>query len=169
MRRRRRSKRQFRTIVTVRARSERGVAMLSTLIVVIILGVIVTVAIADHSSTSPSSSTNAATVTNTTAPTAKTVGSDSQASTVAACEANFSELSTAITTYRALHGGPPPAGTAWATSTTDGAPILQSWSNASVGYQIEWNGVTLSVVPSHGTPSHGSFGTQSPATGCFSS
>jgi hypothetical protein len=27
----------------------------------------------------------------------------------------------------------------------------------------------LSVVPSHGTPSHGSFGTQSPATGCFSS
>jgi hypothetical protein len=142
--------------------------MVSTLIVVIILGVIVTVAIADHPGSPPSTSTSAGVVTTTTAPTAKTIGADSHASTIAACEANFAELSTAVTTYRALHGGPPPAGTAWATSSTDGAPILQSWSSAAVGYHIEWNGVTLSVIPNSGTPSHGSIGTQSPATGCFS-
>ena len=143
--------------------------MLSTLIVVVILGVIITIAIANHPGSAPNALGGTALATTTTTPTAKTVGSDSQASTVAACEANFSELSTAITTYRALHGGPPPAGTAWATSTTDGAPILQSWSTTAVGYQIEWNGVTLSVLPTTGTASHGSFGTASPATGCFSS
>jgi hypothetical protein len=143
--------------------------MLSTLIVVIILGVIVTVAIANRPTSSPTSSPNAASATSTTAPTAKSVGSDAQTSTIAACEANFTTMDTAIATYRALHGVAPPAGTAWATSTADGTPILQSWSNSAVGYQITWNGVTLSVIPTKGIPSHGSYGTSSPATGCFSS
>jgi len=134
--------------------------MLSTLIVVVILGVIITIAIANHPGSAP---------TTTTTPTAKTVGADTQASTIAACMANYSEMSTAIATYQALHGVKPPAGTAWATSKASGSPILQSWSTTAVGYQIEWNGVTLSVLPTTGTASHGSFGTASPATGCFSS
>jgi hypothetical protein len=143
--------------------------MLSTLIVVIILGVIVTVAIANRPASSPTTSPTAVSVTSTTAPTAKSVGSDAQASTIAACEANFTTMNTAIATYRALHGEAPPPGTAWAKSTSNGTPILQSWSSSAVGYQIEWNGVTLSVIPTKGTPSHGSYGTSSPATGCFSS
>lgn len=149
-------------------RSERGVAMLSTLIVVIILGVIVTVVISEQSSSPPPSGSGTASVaTTTTVPTTKTIGSDSQASTVSACEANFATMSTAIETYRALHGSAPPAGTAWATSSVGGSPILQSWMSSAVGYEISWNGSVLSVVPTKGAYSYGSYGTSTPQTGCF--
>jgi hypothetical protein len=143
--------------------------MLSTLIVVVILGVIVTVVIAEQPSSAPSGSANSTSATTTTTvPTTKTIGSDSQASTISACKANFATLSTAVQTYQAIHGESPPPGTTWATASTDGTPILQSWPASAVGYQISWNGAVLSVIPTKGTASHGSFGTSSPPTGCFS-
>ncbi len=159
--------RRCQEIGSPRSRSERGVTMLSTVIVVVILGIVGTVAVTSRPSSLPSSPPDKPSSPTSVAPTAKTVGSDTQVSTLAACEANFATISTALSTYRALHGAPPPEGTAWATSSVGGAPILHSLATSANGYQIEWNGVTLNVVPTTGTPSRGSIGTPSPPTGCF--
>jgi hypothetical protein len=140
--------------------------MLSTLIVVIILGVIVTIAIANRPTPNATSASGTVANTATTTATAKTIGSDAQASAVAACQANFVTISTAISTYRALNGSPPPAGTAWVTSASHGNEILQSWP-ITAGARLVWDGTTLSVFPTRGAPSHESWGTPSPESGCF--
>jgi hypothetical protein len=95
------------------------------------------------------------------------IASEQQVADRAACQADFTSISTAMTDYRALNGSSPPAGDAWATSTSAGGPYLQSWPSLAHAFSLTWNGTVLSVVPAKGRPSHGSFGTSSPATGCF--
>lgn len=148
---------------------EHGVAMLSTLVTVIILGVIAGVVISEGSHSKPSPSANlsgAAGTTTTTSP--QSIGTDTQLAAVSGCETNFATIATAVQTYSAENGSPPPAGIAWATSSANGGPILQSWPSDPQYYSITWNGVVESVVPKKGVASHGTMGTSSPATGCYS-
>jgi hypothetical protein len=156
-----------RTLSQVRVsarRSESGVAMLSTLVVVIILGVLVTVVL----SNSPGSkSTGGSSSQTTTTLTPKSIGTEAQLAAVSGCEANYTSVATAVSTYSAENGSPPPAGTAWATSTSSGGPFIESWPADPKYYSITWNGVSVSVVPAKGVASHGSQGTSSPPTGCY--
>lgn len=85
----------------------------------------------------------------------------------ASCKADFVVLSAAVSTYRTLNGSNPPAGTAWATSSSNSGPFMQSWPADPQFFTLTWNGSELSVVPVHGVTSHGSLGTSAPATGCF--
>lgn len=149
-----------------RRRSERGVGMISTLAVVVILGVIVTIVIANGGtpSTPQTSVSGAPSGTTTTGP--STIGSDAKAAAIASCLANFATVESAISDYQTLENSAPPAGTAWATSPSSG-PILQSWPSDPPYYALSWNGHELSVVPWRGgAASHGNTGTSSPPTGC---
>jgi hypothetical protein len=143
--------------------------MLSTLIVVIILGVMVTVVLSQSpgkkANTSPNSSNQSTATTTSTTP--KSIGTEAQLAAVSSCEANYDTVSTAIQTYSAENGTNPPAGLAWATSTASNGPFLQSWPSDPKYYAIVWNGVSISVVPVKGVASHGSIGTSSPPTGCY--
>jgi hypothetical protein len=145
---------------------ERGVAMVSTLVTLIVLGVIAGVVVAESSPSKPSPSTQSSGASPTTTTTPQSIGTDTQLAAVSGCEANFSTIATALQAYSAVNGSPPPAGTAWATSTAHGGPFLQSWPTDPAYYSITWNGVSESVVPKNGIASHGSTGTTSPPTGC---
>ncbi len=149
-----------------RRSSERGVGMVSTLAVVVILGVIVTVVITNGPS-GPKSAVVGGSATTTTTTSVKSIGSDATASAISACLASYTEVNTALTYYKTLNGAPPPTGTAWATSTTSGSALIESWPSGAPYYSITWNGVELTVTPTHGVASHGTSGTSSPATGCY--
>jgi hypothetical protein len=150
-----------------RRRGEQGIAMVSTLVTVIVLGVIAGVIVSESSHSKASPSTNVSGSAATTSTTPQSIGTDTQLAAVSGCEANFTVIATAIQDYSAVNGSPPPAGTAWATSSTNGGAILQSWPSDPQYYTITWNGVSESVVPKKGVASHGSMGTSSPATGCY--
>jgi hypothetical protein len=145
---------------------ERGSALVATLSVIVILGVMVAISLSLNIGSSPTPKVTSPTnVTTTTAP--KTVASGASEATVAACEANYAIVSNAVQTYRALNGSSPPAGTSWATSSANGGPIMQSWPSAPSSYAIVWNGRELSVAPTKGAPTHGTEGSQALKTGCY--
>lgn len=140
--------------------------MLGLLVVVAILGVLAAFALSGSPGTTPKAVGNAMpTGSDTTSP--RNVASGAQEATVAGCQANYATIARAIGTYRALNGAAPPAGTSWASATVKGGPFLQSWPSDAKSYTITWNGSTLNVLPVHGLASHGSYGTSSPASGCF--
>ncbi|MCU1363911.1 MAG: hypothetical protein JWM55_1739 [Acidimicrobiaceae bacterium] len=161
-------RRQNRQLAGVaRRRNEHGVALLSTLVTVIVLGVIAGVVVSEssHSKPGPSPTLNGP-ATTTTAP---GIASEAQLAAVSGCETNFATIATAIQTYSAENGSPPPAGISWATASTRGGPFLQSWPTDSPYYAITWNGVSENVIPKKGITSRGTLGTSSPATGCYAS
>lgn len=139
--------------------------MLATLIVIVIVVILGAVVLATSPGSPPSTQgSGASSSTTTTEP--KTIASGTSEATLAACEANYATVELAVATYRALNGSDPPAGTAWATSTVNGGPLIAVWPTGAE-YALSWNGSTVSVTPLHGTASHGSFGTSAPKTGCF--
>jgi type II secretory pathway pseudopilin PulG len=149
-----------------RPRVEGGYALIGLLIVVVILGVLATIVLSSsHGSTGPGSAANTSLGPTTTTP--QSMASGARQAAVSACEVDFHSVDTALETYQALNGVPAPPGTAWATSSSYGGPFMQSWPSGAPNFSITWNGSTLSVVPAQGTASHGSYGTRSPATGCF--
>jgi hypothetical protein len=152
--------------VPSRRSSERGVAMVSTLAVVIILGIIVTIVISNGPS-GPKTSVGGSAPATTTTITVKTVGNDATASAIASCLASYIEVDTALTYYKTLNGASPPAGTTWATTTANGSALIQSWPSADSYYTISWNGNEFIVIPKRGTPSRGTSGTSTPPTGCY--
>ena len=141
--------------------------MLGILLTVIILGVMVVIMLktlgASPSSTGPT--TTIAGVTPTTAP--ATPANCAQEAAVAACQANYQSLVTALADYESLNGSRPAAGEAWATASANGGPFLQAWPETATYYTITWNGTLFSVIPVRGAPSHGSDGASSPKSGCF--
>lgn len=140
--------------------------MVSTLVTIIVLGVIAGVVVAESSSSKPATSTNVNGSATTTTTTPQSIGTDTQLAAVSGCEANFATIAAAVQVYDAENGSLPPAGTAWATSSTNGGAIMQSWPTDPAYYTITWNGVSESVIPKKGAASHGSVGTSSPSTGC---
>jgi hypothetical protein len=150
--------------------SERGVAMLSTLIVVIILGVLVTVVLSHSPGSTPASSAgSSAGATTTISTTPQSIGIEAQLAAVASCEADYVSVSTAVQTYNIENGSNPPAGTGWATLTSNFGPFLQSWPSDPKYFTIIWNGAVVEVIPTKGVASHGSTGTSTPPTGCYAS
>ncbi len=149
-----------------RRQSNDGVAMVATLMVVLILGVLGTIVLTTHFGSTP-------TTTGPSLPPAQTTtipsspGSAALTAAVSACEADFALVTSAIANYQALNGVDPPTGRAWATSTSRSGPFLQSWPSDAQYFSLSWNGSSLSVVPIKGRASHGSFGVRSPASGCF--
>jgi hypothetical protein len=140
--------------------------MTALLSVLAILAILAVIALSLNLGSSPTpKATSPTDGTTTTAP--KTVASGASEATVAACEANFNTVLTAVETYRTLNGSNPPSGTAWATSSANGGPLLQFWPNGFPAYHLVWNGEVLSVVPAKGASSHGSVGDQSDLSGCF--
>jgi hypothetical protein len=148
-----------------RVDSESGVGMVATLAVVVILGVIVTIAISNGPSSPQTSDGTPAGTTTTTS--VKSIGTEANEAAVSSCLGNYATVSAALATYKTLEGSAPPAGTAWATSPADGATLLESWPTDAPYYVISWNGVTLTVTPRKGVASHGTEGTSSPPTGCY--
>ena len=146
--------------------------MLGLLLTVIILGVMVVIMLKTLGG-SPSATGATTTVPGssatpgTTATAPVTPENGAQEAAVAACQANFLAIETALTDYRSLNGSSPAAGAAWATATANGGPYFQAWPESATYYSITWNGAQLSVIPVRGAPSHGSDGTSSPKTGCF--
>jgi hypothetical protein len=150
-----------------RRRSERGVGMISTLAVVVILGVIVTIVISNGGTPStPQTNVSGAPSGTTTTTGPSSIGSDAKAAAISSCLGNFAIVESAISDYQTLENSTPPAGTTWATSPSSG-PILQSWPSDPPYYALSWNGHELSVIPWRGgAASHGNTGTSSPPTGC---
>jgi hypothetical protein len=153
-----------------RRHSECGVGMISTLAVVVILGVLVTIVIANGGTpstpqTSLTGTSGAGTSGTTTTTGPKTVGNDAKVAALESCVTNFAIIESAISAYQSLQGATPPAGSAWATSASSG-PILHSWPSDPPYYTLSWNGHVLSAIPEHGVASHGTTGTTSPPTGC---
>ncbi|MGD0055976.1 MAG: hypothetical protein ABSC34_11150 [Acidimicrobiales bacterium] len=147
--------------------AERGVALIGTLITLVILGVMAAVML-NTLGGSPSSTVTTTAVAGATTTTVPATAEDgAQEAAVSACQVNYAALEAAITDYEALNGSRPAAGTAWATSTANGGPYLQAWPESPIYYRIIWDGSTLNVLPARGTASHGTYGTSSPATGCF--
>jgi hypothetical protein len=134
--------------------------------VVVILGIIVTIVIANGPS-GPKSTDVGGTAGTTTTTSVKTIGSDATASAISACLANYTVIETALSYYKTLNGASPAAGTAWATTATNGSPLMDSWPSGAPYYTITWNGTELSVIPLRGTASHATAGTSAPRTGCY--
>lgn len=141
--------------------------MISTLAVVVILGVIATIAISNGPSSPKTTPTGGVAAGTTTTTTVKSIGTEANEAAVSSCLGNFATVSAALATYKSLESSAPPAGTTWATTSTNGGALLQSWPTDAPYYAITWNGVTLSVIPKRGVASHGTQGTSSPPTGCY--
>jgi hypothetical protein len=147
---------------------ERGSSLVAILSVIATLGVLVAITLSVSLGTStppPRTNHSSPAATTTAAPTS--VASGATQATLAACEANFAIVNSAIETYRALNGSYPPAGTAWATSNANAGPIMAIWPSGAPSYRLVWNGRDLSVVPTNGPASHGSIGRGPDASGCF--
>ncbi len=141
--------------------------MIATLLTLIILGgmAVVMLNTLGGSPTGSGTTTTIRGVTPTTVP--STPESGAQEAAVSSCHANYLAIETALAEYRALNGSSPAAGTAWATTASDGGPFLQTWPETSSGYSITWDGTQLSVIPVRGAPSRGSDGAAAPKSGCF--
>jgi type II secretory pathway pseudopilin PulG len=146
--------------------AERGITMIATMSVVLILGVLAVIAISGTQPSTPAGPSVGGSGTTTTVPTSPSNGASVAA--LAACKADFESVTAALQTYRTLNGASPPSGSAWISSPTNGGPFLQSWPT-NTSFSLTWSGASLSVIPSKGRASHGSFGTSSPKTGCFAS
>jgi hypothetical protein len=140
--------------------------MLATLLTLIILGVMVVIMF-NTLGGSPSGTGTGSTIPGVTTTAPSTPESGAQEAAVAACQANYQAIETALADYRSLNGSLPGAGTTWATSSANGGPYLQVWPESAPYYSIAWNGAQLSVVPVRGATSYGSIGTSAPKTGCF--
>ena len=143
--------------------AEQGYAMVTMLSVVVILGVLITIVLSGSHGPTPISTVAQGSP----ATLPQSIASAVPQSRVSACEADFQSVDTALGTYRALNGAAPASGTGWATSAARGGPFMQSWPSGGPDFSITWNGSELGVVPAKGAASHGSYGTNSPATGCF--
>jgi hypothetical protein len=141
--------------------------MVSTLVTIIVLGVIAGVVVAESSHPKPSPSTNLGGSAATTSTAPPSIGTDTQLAAVSGCETNFAVIATAVQAYGAVNTSPPPAGTAWATSASRGGPFLQSWPTDPEHYSITSNGRSEIVTPKKGAASRGTMGTSSPPTGCY--
>jgi hypothetical protein len=140
--------------------------MLATLLTLIILGVMAVIMFNTlGGAPSTGTTTTVRGVTATTPP--ATPENGAQEAAVSACQANYQAIEAALADYRTLNGASPAAGTAWATTSVNGGPILQVWPQSALYYSITWNGAQLSVIPVRGAASHGSDGTSSPKSGCF--
>lgn len=148
------------------SRNELGVALLATLVTLIIMGVIAVIMFNTLGGTPTGPATNP-TIPGATTTAPVTPENGGQEAAVAACRANYVSIEAALTDYRALNGSLPSAGTEWATSATNGGPLLQVWPEGRPYYTITWNGSQLSVLPISGASSHGSDGTSSSKSGCF--
>jgi hypothetical protein len=148
---------------------ERGSSLVAILSVVATLGILIalTLSLSLGSSPPPTHAPPHATAATTTTTAPKDAASGASAATLAACEANFAAIDSAVETYRTLNGAYPPAGTTWATSDAQGGPLLQSWPSGAPSYRLVWNGHELSVVPAQGSSSHGSIGQGPDISGCF--
>ena len=146
--------------------NERGFAMVATLLVVVILGVLASVVLTLQSPSTKSVAGDA-TPPGTTSTLPETIGSGAELAARAACETDYLSITTALNDYRTLNGAWPSAGTSWATSSTHGGPFLQVWPSEEQYFSITWNGSFLSVVPAQGVESRSNAGTSSPKTGCF--
>jgi hypothetical protein len=148
---------------------ERGSSLLGILSVVATLGILAVIVLTLNfgSSPSPVGTTVPGSPPTTTTSEPQNIASEQQVAERTACQTNFTVIITAVSYFRSLNGSNPPAGVAWATSKNAGGPYLQTWPSGAPAYTLNWNGTTLSVVPTKGRASHGSFGTVSPATGCF--
>ncbi len=149
---------------------EQGSSLVAILSVIATLGILVAITLSLSLGNTPASHPpvvpgTATTSTTTTAP--KDAASGASEATLAACQANFSIIESAVQTYRALNGSYPPAGTEWATSTANGGPLMQSWPSAPSFYTITWSGKEVSVIPARGAAAHGSAGSETLKTGCF--
>lgn len=138
--------------------------MLSTLMVVVIVGVLITVVLTHTTSSKTPSATGASLSTTPTTP--KSIGTEANLAAISGCEANYATISSAIQAYTAEHGTNPSAGTAWALSASSG-PLLQSWPSDPKYYTITWTGTSIDVTPTRGVASHGSMGTSTTPTGCY--
>ena len=147
-------------------RDERGFALVATLLVVVILGVLATIVLTLQSP-STTSGTGATTPPGTTSTPPKSVAGGADLAARVACESDYLSITTALSDYRTLNGAWPGPGTSWATSSTRGGPFLQVWPSEQRYFSITWNGNVLSVVPAQGVASHSNAGTSSPKTGCF--
>jgi type II secretory pathway pseudopilin PulG len=146
---------------------DQGFSLIAILAVVMLLGILATIAVSVNLSTSPAGPpTTASPGPGVGTTTATNVGSVSRQATLSACEASYASVDAALEAYRTMNGRSPARGTAWATSAADGGPFLQSWPS-DPRYAITWDGSLLSVVPSRGATSHGSFGASSPPSGCY--
>jgi hypothetical protein len=143
-----------------------GFALVGTLIVVVILAILATIVVTSLSGKSPSSPGNTIPgAGGTTIPTNAANGA--QLAAVSSCQADFASVTSAVTTYRTLNGSNPPAGTQWATSTANNGPFMSPWPSDPGYFTLTWNGSEISVIPAHGTASHGSPGSSTPKTGCY--
>jgi hypothetical protein len=147
--------------------SEQGFAMIATLMVVVILGVLVVIVIDQTLGTTSATSSASGSSTTTTVP--QTIAQAVPPARLAQCEADFTSVQSAVSDFEALNGAPPARGTHWASASANGGPFLASWPTGAASFAILWDGTQLSVVPARGAASHGSYGTSSPATGCFAS
>ena len=141
--------------------------MVSTLAVVVILGIVVTVVLTNGPSGPKTTAVGGSAAATTTTTSIKSIGSDATAAAISACLASYSEVNTALTYYETLNGAPPAAGTTWATSSNNGSALIDAWPSGAPYYGITWNGTELIVTPVHGAASHGTPGTSSPRTGCY--
>jgi hypothetical protein len=137
--------------------------MVSMLIVMVILGVLVAVVLAGPHGSTPQGNATAGSATTT----PQSIASIPPQAQLSACESDYALLESALSQYQALNAGPPASGTAWAISTANGGPFIQSWPSGAPNFAIVWNGTQLDVVPTKGVTSRGSYGTSSPVTGCF--
>ena len=147
-------------------RDDRGFAVVATLLVVVLLGVLATIVLTLQSP-STTSGTGATTPLGTTSALPKSVGGGADLAARVACESDYLSIMTALSAYRTLNGVWPSLGASWATSSTHGGPFLQAWPSDKRYFSITWNGNVLSVVPAQGVASHSNAGTSSPKTGCF--
>ncbi len=71
----------------------------------------------------------------------------------AACVADVAAIESAVAAYETLHGGLPPAGTAWATAS--GGPLAgQRWPSGDGSFTLEWTGTSVDVRPLRGPHAH---------------
>ncbi|NNN00441.1 MAG: hypothetical protein HKL86_01255 [Acidimicrobiaceae bacterium] len=142
--------------------SDRGASLIGLLSVVLILGVLAVIVLSSSPSSPPL--TSKSTGPGLTAPNSPSSGAS--LASLTACKTDFLALSLAVTNFRALNGANPPRGTSWATTPAASGAIMQSWPSL-VGFSFTWTGSTINVVPKHGVPSMGDYGSAAPPTGCY--
>jgi hypothetical protein len=156
--------------------AERGSSLIALLLVVLILGVTAAVALGGLGYTPNSTITGipstmpgggAIVAATSTTVVAKSRNNNPRESPIAACRADYAIVRAAVQKYEKINGSLPAAGTAWASSSANGGPLLGEWPRGEGRFTIVWNGSMLSVVPAVGTATHGSMGTKAPPTGCF--
>ena len=71
----------------------------------------------------------------------------------AACVADVAAIESAVAAYETVHGGLPPAGTAWATAA--GGPLAgQHWPSGDGSFTLAWTGTSVGVRPLRGPHAH---------------